>query len=103
MKSIGGLDMGKMKLLLGASILLLTSAFTNHVFADSGKPFQEMQSQIDGLQDQINKIELIPGPAGPPGFDGSCTVQDYSYLLAFRCHVRSGHGRSTGSSAFTRD
>jgi hypothetical protein len=35
-----------------------------------GKPFEELQQQIDLLSQQIEEIELIPGPQGEPGIQG---------------------------------
>lgn len=32
-----------------------------------GKPFEYLQQQVDGLQNQIDTIELTPGPPGPQG------------------------------------
>ncbi len=38
-------------------------------------PFGNLQSQIDGLQNQISTIELTPGPAGPAGPEGATGPQ----------------------------
>lgn len=32
-----------------------------------GQPFQYLQNQLNDLQNQINNVELKPGPQGPPG------------------------------------
>ena len=49
--------------------------FTKNAFAEDvnltsdgkvpGKPFEVLQLQVDNLQQQINNIQLIPGPEGP--------------------------------------
>jgi hypothetical protein len=36
-----------------------------------GKPFQNLQNQIDELKAQLDAIQQIPGPPGPPGETGS--------------------------------
>lgn len=36
----------------------------------TGNPFQELQGEIDNLQQQIDTIELTPGPPGPQGATG---------------------------------
>ncbi len=43
--------------------------------APPGRPFQDLQEQIDDLQTQIETIELTPGPAGAPGQDGQDGAQ----------------------------
>ena len=35
-----------------------------------GQPFQALQQQIDDHQNQIDNIQLIPGPPGPQGEQG---------------------------------
>ena len=37
----------------------------------NGQPLNALWAAIDGLQAQINNIQLTPGPQGPPGDDGA--------------------------------
>lgn len=49
---------------LGACFLFLLGASVAHA---QGNPFNNLQNQVDDLQQQINTIELTPGPQGPQG------------------------------------
>jgi len=56
-------------------------------FSQAGKPFEALQHQIDALQSQItslqqqiNNIQLIPGPAGPPGVANGIKTAVYGYF-----------------------
>jgi hypothetical protein len=40
-----------------------------------GKPFQNLQTQVDDLQNQINAIELTSGPQGIKGDKGDTGAQ----------------------------
>ena len=57
------------KLLIFAGILGLFLTL-NFVFASSGNPFESILQAIFDLQNQIDNIELTPGPQGPSGPQG---------------------------------
>ena len=52
---------------LGACFIFLLGAGAAHA---QGNPFNALQNQVDSLQQQINTIELTPGPQGPQGPEG---------------------------------
>lgn len=82
--------MRKLNVIIGFFLLMflittLASAASNNQASDGkvpGKPFQALQDQVDeletktnDLQDQIDTIELIPGPQGPMGPQGPIGLQ----------------------------
>jgi hypothetical protein len=75
------------KIILGAIVTIAFLAGTittgTGVFAadhgdnPNGQPFKDIWIVIGNLQDQITDIELIPGPQGNDGQDGSsCTIDE---------------------------
>jgi hypothetical protein len=56
------------KLALILAVLVLSAPVI--AFAAEGQPFQALQKQIDQLQQQINTIQLTPGPPGQKGDKG---------------------------------
>lgn len=62
--------MNKFLYLIGILIILFG---VNFVFAKDvppGEPFKAIWEAIASIQEQINNIELLPGPQGPPGPPG---------------------------------
>lgn len=57
---------------IGASFVFLLGAGIAHA---QGNPLDNLQNQVDGLQQQINTIELTPGPEGPQGPEGPAGPQ----------------------------
>lgn len=65
----------KKSILVGLFVLCLAFSLValNVVLADNkpkGGPFQAIWNAIASLQQQIDNIQLIPGPQGPPGPTG---------------------------------
>lgn len=52
------------------AIVLLLGANFAAAANTNAEPFQDLWDAIAGLQQQIDEIELIPGPPGPTGEDG---------------------------------
>jgi len=74
------------KLAANSGALILATTLSVPAFADRsddrqghgkrhGKPFVKLQGQIDNLQQQINTIELTPGPQGETGPQGPQGIQ----------------------------
>lgn len=66
--------MKQLKLLATIAVVFLAGTISTSTLAsadpDNGKPFQNLQNEINNLQNEIANIQLTPGPAGPPGPPG---------------------------------
>ena len=63
--------MKQLKLLATIAVVFLAGTISTSTLAsadpDNGKPFQNLQNEINNLQNEIAHIQLTPGPAGPQG------------------------------------
>ena len=57
-----------------AIVILLAFNFASANSTTKGNPFQELWGAIDWLQEQIDNIELIPGPQGEQGAQGESGI-----------------------------
>lgn len=58
-------------------IVVIASSMILTVHAKRGPdPFNSVWTAINDLQNQINNIQLIPGPQGPPGVSGYEIIYD---------------------------
>ena len=57
-----------------AIVILLAFNFASANSTAKGNPFQELWGAIDWLQEQIDNIELIPGPQGEQGAQGESGI-----------------------------
>lgn len=66
--------MKQLKLLATIAVVFLAGTISTSTLAsadpDNGKPFQNLQNEINNLQNEIANIQLTPGPTGPPGPPG---------------------------------
>jgi len=66
----GGEFMNKALIAIVIGVILFGSTLAFAAGRSRGRPFQALWDAIADLQEQIDNIQLIPGPEGPPGPPG---------------------------------
>lgn len=75
-------------------ITIPAMAVKDETVTSNGQPFLEIWTAINNLQNQINNIQLTPGPQGPKGDPGSSScevsVAEFNALKARAAVLESG-------------
>ena len=74
-KNVDNYKYGKAFVALQEKVEKAKENYKNHKHYNQGKPFATLQDQINNLQDQIDTIQLTPGPPGPQGEQGPQGIQ----------------------------